>query len=69
MMCSILVIHLESSNRLLMMKKKTKVGCRENEYEQVKDFIFNELLPPIEEYMDEEQADPTYFGSLPFFHR
>ncbi|MFS0766505.1 hypothetical protein [Peribacillus phoenicis] len=48
-------------------EEKTKVGCRENQYEQVKDFIFNELLPPIEEYIDEEQADPTYFGSLPFF--
>ncbi|CAH0239119.1 hypothetical protein SRABI96_02881 [Peribacillus sp. Bi96] len=48
-------------------EEKTKVGCKKNQYEQVKDFIFNELLPPMEEYMDEEQADPTYFGSLPFF--
>ncbi|WP_057911952.1 hypothetical protein [Peribacillus muralis] len=48
-------------------EQKTKVGCRKNQYEQVKDFIFNELLPPMEEYMDEEQTDSTYFGSLPFF--
>ncbi|KWW20880.1 MULTISPECIES: hypothetical protein [Peribacillus] len=48
-------------------EQKTKVGCRKNEYEQVKDFIFNELMPPMEEFIDEEQTDPTYFGSLPFF--
>ncbi|MBK5485407.1 hypothetical protein JFV29_26715 [Peribacillus sp. TH16] len=48
-------------------EEKTKIGCSKNEYKQVKDFIFKELLPPLEEYMDEEQADPSYFGSLPFF--
>lgn len=47
-------------------EEKTKIGCSKNEYKQVKDFIFKELLPPLEEYMDEEQADPSYFGSLPF---
>ena len=52
-----------------MTKRKRKSAVVKNEYKQVKDFIFKELLPPLEEYMDEEQADPSSFGSLPLFYR
>lgn len=44
-----------------------KVGCRNNEYGYVKDFIFEELIPPAEKYIDDEEDHTSYFGSLPFF--
>ena len=44
-----------------------KVGCRNKEYDYVKDFIFKELIPPSEKFIDDEEDHPSYFGSLPFF--
>ncbi|MFJ7745056.1 hypothetical protein [Peribacillus sp. NPDC097295] len=48
-------------------EKEMKVGCRNNEYDLVKDFIFKELIPPAEKFIDHEEDHPSYFGSLPFF--
>lgn len=46
----------------------TVVGCGEKKYLKVKDYIFNELVPSIEEYADNQsQFKESYFGSLPFF--
>lgn len=48
-------------------EEKTTIGCSENEYKHVKDFIFKELIPPVKNYIDEKEDHPSYFGSLPFF--
>ncbi|MGE7603917.1 hypothetical protein ACQKL5_15700 [Peribacillus sp. NPDC097675] len=44
-----------------------KIGFRNKEYRYVKDFIFKELVPPAEKFINDEEDQPSYFGSLPFF--
>lgn len=48
-------------------EENTKIGCENGSYTTVKDFIFNELIPSLTDFIDQEESDSTYFGSLPFF--
>ncbi|MFJ7977718.1 hypothetical protein ACIQZI_18805 [Peribacillus sp. NPDC096379] len=48
-------------------EENAKIGCEEETYQQVKDFIFNKLLQDMSCYIDESKIKDTYFGSLPFF--
>lgn len=48
--------------------KEIAIDCEGKAYDHVKDFIFNYLLKPFHEYMDNHTPDyPTYYGSLPFY--
>lgn len=48
-------------------EENTRIGCENGTYTKVKDFIFKELTPITEEFIDENKAESSYFGSLPFF--
>ena len=49
-------------------EQSTKITCSEEEsYKTVKDFIFNQLLTVLKDYIDDDSGNSTYFGSLPFF--
>lgn len=45
----------------------TEVSCGGKTYQTVKDYIFNELIPPLDEYVLNTHHEESYFGSLPFF--
>jgi hypothetical protein len=48
-------------------KENTKIISKGKTHSMVKDFIFNELLPIMKEYVHENDMESSYFGSLPFF--
>ncbi|RFU66810.1 hypothetical protein [Bacillus sp. V59.32b] len=48
-------------------EESTKIGCANGSYTKVKDFIFNELIPNLTDFIDQQESNATYFGSLPFF--
>ncbi|RFU60754.1 magnesium transporter CorA family protein [Peribacillus glennii] len=48
-------------------EEKTRIDSGKASYKKVKDFIFNELTPVLKEFIDQNKADSSYFGSLPFF--
>lgn len=49
-------------------EEEVVLGCRNHQYHAVKEFVFKELLRPMEDYVeDNPDTDPSYFGSLPFF--
>ena len=44
-----------------------KIIYNHHEFGQVKDFIFEELCPFIKQFMDNQDEQSPYFGSMPFF--
>ena len=48
-------------------KDAGKIIYGHREFNQVKDFIFEELCPFIKAFMDNQDEQSPYFGSMPFF--
>ncbi|MDQ0218460.1 hypothetical protein ELQ35_03680 [Peribacillus cavernae] len=52
---------------IVQEEENTKISCEKGSYTKVKDFIFSALAPIMKDFIDQQKADSSYFGSLPFF--
>lgn len=44
-----------------------QIGIKNQSYKMIKDFIFESLCPFMKDFLDEKNANSSYFGSLPFY--
>lgn len=47
--------------------KQTYIHCDSRSFEQVEDFVFKDLTPGLEPFLDQTEIDGAYFETLPFF--
>lgn len=56
--------HLEDTNKL---DESAYVVCEGRSYEEIDEFLFTEIAPPLRRYLEEETASVSFFEKLPLF--